>query len=97
MTTLKIQSLKKILDRVIHSLEQESSELKFEENLYWEIKESDIFNMEKEPKDFYVGNLSEDISEIEEILKSNEYLLPEFILPKLANLFQAYVVTKNKQ
>lgn len=97
MNSLKIQTLKEVIDKVIHSLELEASEFKFDHNLYWEIKESDIFNIKKEPTHFYVGNLSEDIYEIEDIINSNEYVLPEYILPKLANLFQAYVATKNNK
>lgn len=65
---IKISELKQGFEIVLNNLlENGIEELELEFDYYWNIEESEKYDVEKDPKEFDIGQLSDDYHELQKI------------------------------
>ena len=66
---IKIDELKKIIDRLLDELRKRNNLIKVsDEDYYWFINDEELFSPYEEPKSITLGQLSDDWSELQALL-----------------------------
>ncbi len=67
-SNMKIKTIRLATDRILSHLENSGvSEVELEKDLYWHLDSNEIYEPTCEPKTFTLGQLSDDLENIEEI------------------------------
>jgi len=74
-----------IFDYILNTLQVSSVELT--EDLYWSISTNDLYDIKKEPKDFGMGQLYDDIDFLRKILNDDSQAVPPMMM-HLAPIFK---------
>lgn len=88
------ENVMKVIEAILSSdLELNSQhEVDIKEDFYWNISESELYNIANDPSDFTIGQLSDDWQELVKILeKKNEPVL--YDLTKVASILR-YLATR---
>ncbi len=92
--TIDIVELRRISDlifeHILNTLEIKSVELT--EDMYWAISSNDLYDIEKDPKDFGIGQLFDDLEFLSHILDDESQAVPAMMM-HLAPIFQ-YLATQ---
>jgi hypothetical protein len=92
--TIDIAELRQITDLIfehmLNTLEIKSVELM--EDMYWTISSNDLYDVEKDPKDFGIGQLYDDVDFLRHILDDESQAVPAMMM-HLAPIFQ-YLATQ---
>lgn len=92
--TIDIVELRKITDliyeHILDNLKIKSVEMT--EDMYWSISAKDLYNIEKNPNDFGIGQLYDDLDFLRHILDDESQAVPPMMM-HLAPIFQ-YLATQ---
>ena len=68
--TIHISEIRNVTLRLLDALENNGQEtFSIDKDYYWHISKTEKYNMDKEPADFTVGQLTDDINELRKIAK----------------------------
>lgn len=68
--------LRTALDRILVAVEKDhGSEITFDEDHYWHLPVEDAFDLSAEPNITAVGQVSDDLAEIKQLLRNDEPVL----------------------
>ncbi len=67
-----------IFDHILNTLDVKSIELT--KDLYWSISPNELYDVEKDPKDFGMGQLYDDIDFLRKILDDNSHAVPPMMI-----------------
>jgi hypothetical protein len=86
---IKISELRIVTEKIFQYLEENhEGDLHLENDFYWEIPEAHLYNVNLEPENFSIGQLSDDWGDLQMIL--NERVEPiSYNLVDLAAIFKA--------
>jgi hypothetical protein len=83
--TIQISELRIICDRLFTALEKSGmAKIELDKDYYWVIDETELYNVYQSPKVGSIGQLSDDLSSIRQILSDGYELIPWHELSHLA-------------
>lgn len=85
----KINEIQEIVTLLLSKLkEQKGNEIKLENDFYWDILSDELYNPYDDPKTISLGQLSDDITEVDRLTKSKDEATP-YDLKRIAEILKA--------
>lgn len=86
---VEIDFLQKIISLLLLRIkEQNGNTVELSNDFYWDISNEDLYQAYSEPKEFTLGQISQDLIEIERLLESPDEAIP-YDLKRVAELIKA--------
>ena len=88
---ISIDKIQKIASLLLSRLkESKGDEIEITNDYYWDISDEELYNPYEEPKNITLGQLSDDIEEIQRLINSDDGIIYDF--KRLAVIFKAISV-----
>lgn len=85
---ISIDEIQKITSLLLSRLkESRGNEIDITNDYYWDISDEELYNPYEEPKNITLGQLSDDIEEIQRLIKSDDAIM--YDLKRLSVIFKA--------
>jgi len=92
MMKVNIDNLQKIITLLLSKLkEQKGNEIELENDFYWDISSDELYKPYDDPKNISLGQLSDDLAEIDRLSKSRDEAIP-YDLKRIAEILKALSV-----
>lgn len=86
---VNIDEIQKITFLLLSNLrEQKGNEIELENDFYWDISSNELYKPYDEPKDISLGQLSDDLKEVQRLSQSSDDAIP-YDLKRIAELIKA--------
>ncbi len=86
---VKIDEIQEIVTRLLSNLkEQKGNEIELENDFYWDISSDEVYKPYDDPKTISLGQLSDDLTEIDRLFKSKDEAIP-YDLKRIAEILKA--------
>lgn len=86
---VNIDELQKITLLLLSNLrEQMGNEIELENDFYWDISSNELYKPYDEPKDISLGQLSDDLMEVQKLTSSSDEAIP-YDLKRIAEILKA--------
>lgn len=70
---VKFDDLRILLDKILKHLEENGiRSIELEEDYYWDMPKEQLYNMKKDPKKLFVGQLYDDMESLSDILNGKD-------------------------
>lgn len=90
---IKLEEIELMISAIfLRYRETHGDEVEIENDYYWALDEKEIYTVDNEPKDFSVGQLTDDMETLKKSFKS-DYLIP-YNLRRIANIVTALSIEK---
>lgn len=84
---VKIDEIQKIISLLLSKLkESKGNEIEISNDYYWDISQDELYNPYEEPKNFTLGQLSDDFEEVQRLAKSDDAIIHD--LKRLSNILK---------
>jgi hypothetical protein len=88
---ISVDEIQKITSLLLSRLkESRGDEIEVTNDYYWDISDEELYNPYEEPKNITLGQLSDDIEEIQRLVNSDDVIM--YDLKRLAVIFKAISV-----
>ena len=85
---INVDEIQKITSLLLSRLkESRGNEIEITNDYYWDISDEELYNPYEEPKNITLGQLSDDIEEIQRLINSDDAIM--YDLKRLAGIFKA--------
>jgi hypothetical protein len=85
---VKINELEKAVSLLLYKLkESKGNEIELKNDYYWEIDDQDLYNAYQKPTNITLGQLSDDLNELERLNKSNDPIV--YDLKRISSILRA--------
>jgi len=85
---VKIDDIEKVASLLLSKLkESKGNEIELNNDFYWDISEEELYNPYQDPKNITLGQLSDDLEEIQRLIKSDDAIT--YDLKRLASILKA--------
>lgn len=85
---ISIDEIQKITSLLLSRLkESRGNEIEITNDYYWDISDEELYNPYEEPKNITLGQLSDDIEEIQRLINSDDAIM--YDLKRLSVIFKA--------
>lgn len=85
---VNIDEIQKITSLLLSKLkESKGNEIEINNDYYWDISSDELYNPYEEPKNITLGQLSDDMKEIQRLVISDEAIM--YDLKRIATIFKA--------
>ena len=86
---VKIDEIQEIVALLLSNLkEQKGNEIELKSDFYWDISSDELYKPYDDPKKISLGQLSDDITEIDRLSKSKDEAIP-YDLKRIAEILKA--------
>lgn len=90
---LNLDNIEQMISAVLLKYKEfHGNEIEIESDYYWKIDEREIYDVNKEPGDFSIGQLTDDWKTLQKSLQSDD-LIP-YDLQRISNMLQALSIEK---
>jgi hypothetical protein len=92
---VNIDELQKITSLLLSKLkDSKGNEIEIKNDYYWDIAEDEIYNPYEDPKNITLGQLSDDLEEIQRLPKSDNAIM--YDLKRLSNILKVLSVENQR-
>lgn len=85
---VNLEEIEKVVSCLLSKLrESKGNEIELNNDYYWDISEEELYNPYEEPKNITLGQLSDDLEEIQRLNKSDDAIAYDF--KRLASILKA--------
>lgn len=86
---VKIDEIQEIVTLLLSNLkERKGNEIELESDFYWDISNDQLYNAYDDPNDLSLGQLSDDLAELNRLVKSKDEAIP-YDLKRVAEILKA--------
>jgi len=89
MMKVNIDEIQNITSLLFSKLrEQKGNEIELENDFYWDISSDELYKPYDDPKDIFLGQLSDDLKEVQRLSQSSDEAIP-YDLKRIAEIIKA--------
>jgi len=90
---LNLDNIEQMISTILLKYKEfHGNEIEIESDYYWRIDEKETYDVNKEPRDFSIGQLTDDWETLQKSLQSDD-LIP-YDLQRISNMLQALSIEK---